>query len=739
MPKIDETPKNLRPYLFHGLDLQGSPQAMGECPFCYREGKFSVNLESTQWQCFVCQEKGNLTSFLQKLYAEAPLDNQGLISTERKLPEEALQAFGVRLHPITQTDPIIPGYSANRKLSQLYKYSSLNGSSNGHRLVLATPTVHHQLFIPEDYDPKKQAIFVCEGPWDAMALWDALRSYKLTEDDNLVKTGSVAASLYGQYNVIGVPGCGSIGEPFEKWCPLFEDKHVILVFDSDHSRQENGKLIEGAGSAATKRACKILARVAPTPDTISYLKWGPEGFDPARATGFDIRDLLAADPRKGLMELLEKLEPIPEDWINKRQLVPKKKKGSPEIECLPCSDWKTLIMAWRKAFKWTEGLDKALSVMLASVSSTKAVGDQLWVKIIGPAACGKSSLCEALSVNKKYVTAKSTIRGFHSGFKSDGAGKEDNSLLVTLKDKTLITKDGDTLLQSPNLGQILSEARDIYDRVSRTHYRNKMGKDYEGLNLTWILCGTSSLRSIDSSELGERFLDCVIMDDIDPELEDEILWKVINRADHSMAYETDGRKESQHEPEMLKAMQLTGGYVSYLRQNAQELLTALHIDDQAKMKVLHLGKFVAYMRARPSQHQDEKAEREFASRLVSQLWRLAKCLAIVTNKKTIDQEVLDRTRAVALDTARGKTLEIAKHLYDSGRKGLFVATLAGLTGDTDVKQRELLKFLRKIKATEIYTVTSSQGVKSRPRWRLTERLHALFTEIYEAQAAQKLI
>src|SRR5690606_35550052 len=142
---------------------------------------------------------------------------------------------------------------------------------------------------------------------------------------------------------------------------------------------------------------------------------------------------------------------------------------------------------------------------------------------------------EAISVNQDYVVAKSTIRGFHSGFKTDGNGEEDNSLIDQIRDKTLVTKDGDTLLQSPNLGQILSEARDLYDSTSRTHYRNKMSRDYAGVRMTWLLCGTSSLREIDQSELGERFLDCVLMDDIDDELEDAILWRVANRVDRNMS------------------------------------------------------------------------------------------------------------------------------------------------------------------------------------------------------------
>ena len=183
-----------------------------------------------------------------------------------------------------------------------------------------------------------------------------------------------------------------------------------------------------------------------------------------------------------LESLLALLTPIPKEWLSGPPMAyngqPHSSGGS--LAPLECKQYKTMILAWRKALKWTPGLDHALSVMLASVASVKSLGDQLWIKVIGPAACGKSTLCEALSINREHIIAKSTIRGFHSGFKTSGGenGEEDNSLAAKLFDKTLITKDGDTLLQSPNLSQILSEGRDLYDGTSRTHYRNKMSKEY---------------------------------------------------------------------------------------------------------------------------------------------------------------------------------------------------------------------------------------------------------------------
>jgi hypothetical protein len=430
--------------------------------------------------------------------------------------------------------------------------------------------------------------------------------------------------------------------------------------------------------------------------------------------------------------LLGLLTEVPEAWLSGSATSSNGNKSAPTMECLKCTEYQELKDSWEKAMKWTEGLDNALSVMLASVTSTMAVGDQLWIKIIGPASCGKSTLCEAISVNSKYVLAKSTIRGFHSGF---GDGEQDHSLLSQVAGKTLVTKDGDTLLQSPNLGQVLSEARDVYDTTSRTSYRNKSSRDYSGIRMTWLLCGTSSLRSIDSSELGERFLDCVIMDGINDELEDEILMRVASRSEKNLSFETDGTVDTQQDPDMTKAMQLTGGYITHLRENASDLLASINFSDESLRKCTRLGKFVAYVRARPSKLQEENAEREFAARLVSQLIRLSKCLAAVLNKPTVDEDILSMTKKVAMDTARGQTFDILEVMYEQENEGIEPAMLTKFINGKDSETRRLLRFLRRIGAVETFEkrvkAKTNTGVVRKVRWKMTDYMTTLFEEVQE--------
>jgi hypothetical protein len=212
------------------------------------------------------------------------------------------------------------------------------------------------------------------------------------------------------------------------------------------------------------------------------------------------------------------------------------------------------------------------------------------------------------------------------------------------------------------------------------------------------------------------------MEGIDTELEDEILLRVANRTERNLGVEADGQAETQHDPSLLAAMRLTSGYVSHLRLNTIELLKAVQMSDEAKQKCIHLGKFVAYMRARPSTLQEETAEREFAPRLVSQHIRLAKCLAAVLNKKEVDSSVLQRVRRISMDTSRGQTLEILKQCRNS-KAGITVRMIAISHGMKESKATELFHFLKKIGVlTPIRAGTTT-------RWNLTSGISKLYTQV----------
>jgi hypothetical protein len=772
VPSVVITPQALKSYRFLGAEFSlpngtGS-QAIGVCPFCGKEKKWYAHVKTGLWDCKSCGETGNSVEFLRRLHDISGGDSRAFarLAQERTfLSPDTLVKWGV-VQSALSGDWLVPGYNVGGRLDQLYRYTKVRDDKDPSRwnnLLLPTPGIwsegeSHRLFgpfgddsHPSGFDPGKNDVFLCEGPWDGMSLWETLRlcCREDGEEDNsldgvspIVPCEGEADSLLSSVNVVATPGANVFPESF---CPLFSGKRVFLMFDNDHPREfppGSGRMVDGAGLAGMKRVAALLAAQKEPPTSIHYLRWGipekeggstPEGYyDPSLPSGYDVRDFLSeADTVEGravrLSQLLERVHEVPEEWTKQED------KSKPEpLKCLPCYDWATLQSVCRKAMKWTPGLDRATSVALAVVVSTDCIGDQLWVKFMSPPSTGKTSICEALAVATQYVKSVSTLTGLHSGYRSDRKGSTDHSLIPQMAGKSLVVKDADTLLKAPNREQILSQLRDLYDTTSRAYYRHGVSRDYENIRSTIMLFGTGSLRELDASDLGARFLDCTIMDTIDDELEDDISGRVAYRALRNLAVMSNGKAEERTTPEMTLMKQLMGGYVTYLRKNAASLLARVTASDENVEKCRNLAKFVSYMRARPSHKQQEVVERELSARLVEQLVRLMGCLSAVLGRWTVDDEIIRRVEQVAMDTARGRTLEITRCLYGAGAPGMEKSVLAVHTTDTEEKLGYFLQFLRKIGVVRSFVAAGhSRNIRARVRWRLTDRMADLYGSVVD--------
>ncbi len=737
----NDTPETLKPFEFWKVLNDYDPNEIEQktdCPFCGKEGKFVINVQTSLFKCWSCQQSGNGQSFLNAIYE---LSDQTATEVAELVEEKGVHLAVAKRWGLAYLAYcgycVLPGYDITGKMQQLYRWTKVPSKSDPSQYVgrwFATPGFSQRLhangeLLHSDKQKSRKTIYICEGPWDGMSLDHALHHAGVDNEDKFqLPTAKGTKKAADAALVIAVPGCNIWNN---EWNATFSGKRVVTLFDNDHARrnEKTGKLIVPPAYAGTKRVCGSLLTTSKPPKSVEYLHWGNGGFSTEYADGYDVRDLCrdSQTPLDALRFIASNVKKAPDEWT-----VSVKASG---LSAVHCDKWDDLIRAWRKAMKWTPGLEHALSSMLATVLSTAAIGDQLWIKVIGPAACGKSTLCEALAVAKEHVVAKSTIRGFHSGFGEEG---EDNSLIKVVNGKTLVLKDGDTLLQSPNLPQILSEGRDVYDGATRTHYRNKQSKDYESIRMTWILCGTASLRSIDESELGERFLDCVLMDRIDEKLEEEILLRVAHRTLQTVRIKAGTTVESFQEEDMAKAMQLTGGYIKYLKDNAEQLL-AIEASEEDALYCTKLAKFVAHMRARPSSRQMESAEREFGTRLTSQLVRLMACLCGVYQQSEVVTKVLGQVRQIALDTARGVTLDILRHIYAADRatenvaglSGLPSQTLIALTGLPEAKCMQLLRFMRQIGVLEFVASKKVPGTVGRPgsRWRIKKSFQSLYEEV----------
>lgn len=281
MPKLkkrkSEVPEELRPYIFHGVDLDYSGTSeeciAEECPICFKEGKFSVNRTNSKHHCKVCNASGNSAVFLKRYYEslkETLLEQHSGLAEERNLASpDTLVKWGVRWS-VLKKEWVVPAYNHLGNLSQIYAYRRIQGKKR----FLATPGFKHGLF--GIHYKKKPKIILCEGPWDAMCLWETLKHHP---DKPLLKT-----------SVLATPGCNVFSE---KWSPLFSGKYVTVIFDNDHPKtNEKTGQTNQAGWKGLESVVNKLSSSNKPPKKLKICQWGPDGFNPTLPDGCDIRDYL---------------------------------------------------------------------------------------------------------------------------------------------------------------------------------------------------------------------------------------------------------------------------------------------------------------------------------------------------------------------------------------------------------------------------------------------------------------
>lgn len=733
MPKVATAiPDTIRPLTFHGLSLdwEGKDQATGDCPFCGKDQKLSVSIDTGLWRCFVCGQQGNLFSFIRQLWTESDKRTNGASKTfaeERGLLwADTLTSWGVVQSSVTR-EWLVPGYSAEGQVCNLYKRIFVRSENRWE--LRPTPTLAHQLHGVNLYDARKSVVHLHESWGNALAFWEVARMAKRT-DLGLEQTANPDASILGDANVLAVANCGAVGEALSRFAALFADKTVVLWFDSDHPREHEGRTTEGAGFATTKRAADILSRADKPPKEVRWMRWGEHGFDPDEPTGHDVRDELVGTAQERidrLGALLKEVATVPDDWIGKVKGEARRK----VVEPLDCQSWAQVLQSLRAAMRSRRDLEDVLAVMLALGVSTNMTGDQLFLMLIGDPGSGKSTLCDALTVSR-HTHALEHLTGFHSG-SVDGTG-DDFSLLARANHKLWITSEADVMVSSPIFFQLMAQIRRIFDGRSAATYKNmKEDRLYDGLRTPWIMGGTPKmLLETEQSSLGDRFLK-IWIDKPEPSERREILRRVGYNALEAVTQTSNCDPSSTMESRMLAFHRTVGGYLNHLVDNAGKLIGNTQgdwewVEDQSAT----LAEFAADLRARGSRDprkQDEPTDsKELPSRLHHQFCRLARCLGAVLGHD-VDERVMRLVKKVALDTSRGKTREVARLLRTASHDvGKFLPTIASELNQPEEKMRDTLRFMRTIGSVETFSV-SQPGVTPMERWRLTPRLQQLWDEV----------
>lgn len=436
-----------------------------------------------------------------------------------------------------------------------------------------------------------------------------------------------------------------------------------------------------------------------------------------------------------LQQILSRFTPPPEEWFDEKD---NKKKAEPRItvEPLPCTNFGTLVETWRDtrhenngkkgALRWTDRYDIGLSTMLAVAASTDLPTSQVWLRIIATAGSGKSTLCEAIAANPRWCYATSVFTGVHSGYSQNG---EDNSLIPLINGKTFLINEGDTLMKQPNKEQLMSELRDLHFGVARSRYRTGIGGVYDNIRTTIILAGTPTIRSLNASALGDRFLDLVTYEK-ESNLEESMLVRnVIGMGIESIQKfgQVNGSPKKYLSTEKLQAYRLTAGFLDYLRENIVPLVRNLSIPLWYVPACEELGKIVAIMRTRTGKGEEDPTEPELHTRLGEQLSKLGLCLAVTLNRP-IDNEVMRRLATVALDTCYGNTYKVCTALANEQLDKQGLSVRLRLSNTLVSKSLSVLHSIDAIRYDDTTAVSGARG-RHRSTFRLSVSTGTLLTKL----------
>jgi ATPase family associated with various cellular activities (AAA) len=529
-----------------------------DCPFCEREGKFYYN-KDLMWDCKVCGKSGNKYSFMHMLHETLPTASELDFLVDRKnLPLRALQNFEIRFNHWNNSF-LIPTFR-NGKLNNLYKYVKSADR------IYSAPNTDHTLF---NYpDQVKQTVYLMEGFWDRIAM-----DCTVNRDDEITVTG--------------VPGA-NVFKP--EWCSIFRDKDLVLFYDNDE-----------AGLSGMTRLCeKIIASSHHKPRSIRYIDWT------GKPDKYDFRDMFVEyrnDTPKEIVKRLTIYTPPEGISVVKTELETIEEDTS-------CDTFDKLIEKFQTVYHVTRDMKFCLLTVLSSIYSVRIEGEQLWLRIIGPPGCGKTTIAKAVSASSQVVM-RSTLTGIFSGWKDDD--ESDASLIPIIAGKSLLIKDADALLRQQNVEKIFSELRDFYDKDSSTQFKNRVQHDYRNIRATMILCGTNVLRRSDQSFLGERFLDFEMH--LNQEDEDEVSRRMLAR---SIQVAEDPTSLSPETP----VQAATKGFISHLMNRVVDF----KITNYESTKILILAWLTAKLRSKVDRDKKEEITfnpiSEAPPRLIGQLIKL---------------------------------------------------------------------------------------------------------------------
>jgi len=299
--------------------------------------------------------------------------------------------------------------------------------------------------------------------------------------------------------------------------------------------------------------------------------------------------------------------------------------------------YKQILHKW-----WYFEDDEIIDIQLAGLIGEKIPGDPLWIFIIAPPGALKTEQLRSFANSDDFfplsdLTSKTFVSGLMLG--SGEKRRKIEDLLPQLNGKVIIFKDFTTVLEKSKeeRQQIFAQLREIYDgsfskkfgTIDKTiRYKSRFG----------LVAGVTPI--VDKywklmQQLGERFLKIRW---------DEDIKKVTVRARQMEGKEKPMRKE---------ISKYAMGFITNL-----DFSKVPKFNDKKHGELLdQLAEFVAISRTpvviqdyRKDFYYDYIPTPERPTRLVKQLKKLCKCLALIRGKNKVDDEEIKTILRVAKDT-----------------------------------------------------------------------------------------
>jgi hypothetical protein len=472
--------KNLTVFKQHGFIPKATTgnQVYGYSIFSGKSDKFYVNPETKMWDCKTSGKEGGYQTFLREVYDMTTKNFRGdrisWLKKNRGLQRVTLKHHGIGWNPNNETYLIPVWDSNNDKLWDLRIYNTKN------KKLMSSAGANTGLYGWEALQ-KYEKIWLVEGEWDRMAMWEILyRTDRLKEE-----------------TVVSVPGAGVFKN---EWHALFNNKTVMVCYDADKAKTISGVKRPGAGPAGTMKVMKALSTIA---KKLTFVNWPDDVKD-----GHDIRDQLIhtqdhETAYKLLSGYLKKDCPLEKEF---RKEIEEENKTDEELFTGKQVPARTVYRTYKK---WLYLPDTTvIDVLYGTIIANRLDGDPLWLFIVAPSGGTKTVFMLSISEAPKIVsTTTMTPHSLVSGANFAGGG--DPSLIPMLDGKVLAIKDFTTILNmnQTNREEIFGILRDAYDGKTEKMFGNGVFRSYH--SKFGLLAGVTraiELFAEGATALGERFL-----------------------------------------------------------------------------------------------------------------------------------------------------------------------------------------------------------------------------------------